>query len=72
MCKIKERKMRKNGQVGGVESTQKLKGRFSGSSHCAKTLVTSDGLPVMLYTGHVINTIREPAFVGMYFYCYER
>lgn len=63
-------KMRKGGQVGGAETTQKLKGRFSGSFHCAKTLVSSHGLPV-LYTGHVINTIREAAFVGMYFYCYE-
>ena len=57
---------------GGVASdpTQKLKGRFTGSFHCAKTLVSSHGLSV-LYTGHVINTVREAAFVGMYFYCYE-
>ncbi|KAL7482081.1 hypothetical protein ACHAW6_007775 [Cyclotella cf. meneghiniana] len=63
---------KKIGQVeySGSESTQKLRGRFSGSWHCAKTLVSSHGLTV-LYTGHVINTIREAAFVGMYFYCYE-
>ena len=61
-----------NTMKGGVASdpTQQLKGRFTGSLHCAKTLVSSHGLPV-LYTGHVINTVREAAFVGMYFYCYE-
>ena len=62
-------KVSKSGQVV-VDSTQKLRGKFTGSIHCAKTLVSSHGLPV-LYTGHVINTIREAAFVGMYFYCYE-
>ena len=62
-------KLKKGGQAA-PESAQKLKGRFTGSLHCAKTLVSSHGLPV-LYTGHVINTIREAAFVGMYFYCYE-
>lgn len=65
-----ERDKMKKGTQSTTESSQKLKGRFIGSFHCAKTLVTSHGLPV-LYTGHVINTIREAAFVGMYFYCYE-
>jgi solute carrier family 25 carnitine/acylcarnitine transporter 20/29 len=65
-----ERDKMKKGAQSATESSQKLKGRFTGSFHCAKTLVTSHGLPV-LYTGHVINTIREAAFVGMYFYCYE-
>ncbi|KAL7457987.1 hypothetical protein ACHAWC_011257, partial [Mediolabrus comicus] len=36
----------------------------------ARTLVSSHG-PTILYTGHVINTIREAAFVGAYFFCYE-
>ncbi|KAL3782979.1 hypothetical protein HJC23_003135 [Cyclotella cryptica] len=66
-------KIRKNSglvESSRPESTQKLKGRFSGSFHCAKTLVSSHGFTI-LYTGHVINTIREAAFVGMYFYCYE-
>lgn len=48
----------------------KPKGRFTSSFHCAKSLVSSHGLTV-LYTGHVINTIREAAFVGTYFFCYE-
>lgn len=65
-----ERDKRKKGGHAGLDSSQKLKGRFNGSLHCAKTLVSSHGLPV-LYTGHVVNTIREAAFVGMYFYCYE-
>ena len=51
--------------------TQQMpKGRFTSSFQCAKTLVSSHGFPV-LYTGHVINTIREAAFVGTYFFCYE-
>mmetsp|Transcript_22130 Transcript_22130/g.46689 ORF Transcript_22130/g.46689 Transcript_22130/m.46689 type:complete len:363 (+) Transcript_22130:246-1334(+) len=46
------------------------KGRFTSSFQCARSLVSSHGLPV-LYTGHVINTLREAAFVGTYFFCYE-
>merc|ERR1712157_98704 len=45
-------------------------GRFTSSSHCARTLVSAHGVTV-LYTGHVINTIREAAFVGCYFFLYE-
>ena len=48
----------------------KPRGKFASSFHCAKTLVSAHGLPV-LYTGHVINTVREAAFVGTYFFCYE-
>lgn len=44
--------------------------RFKGSLHCATTLVKEHGLSV-LYTGNVVNTIREGAFVGCYFYIYE-
>lgn len=65
-----ERDTRKRGLGVSSVKTQMVKGRFTGSFHCAKTLVSSHGLQV-LYTGHVINTIREAAFVGMYFYCYE-
>lgn len=48
----------------------KPQGRFTSSFQCASTLVSSHGASI-LYTGHVINTIREAAFVGAYFYCYE-
>jgi len=44
--------------------------RFKGSLHCASVLVKEHGFSV-LYTGHVVNTIREGAFVGCYFYIYE-
>ena len=44
--------------------------RFRGSLHCASVLVKEHG-PSVLYTGHVVNTIREGAFVGCYFYIYE-
>jgi solute carrier family 25 carnitine/acylcarnitine transporter 20/29 len=46
------------------------RGRFSSSLQCARTLVSSYGVSI-LYTGHVINTVREAAFVGTYFFCYE-
>lgn len=65
-----ERDTGKKGQGASSVKTQIVKGRFTGSFHCATTLVSSHGLPV-LYTGHAINTIREAAFVSMYFYCYE-
>ena len=53
-----------------TQEQPKPRGKFTSSFHCAKTLVSSNGLSV-LYTGHLINTIREAAFVGMYFFCYE-
>jgi hypothetical protein len=46
------------------------RGRFSSSLQCVRTLVSSHGVSI-LYTGHVINTVREAAFVGTYFFCYE-
>mmetsp|Transcript_23727 Transcript_23727/g.67016 ORF Transcript_23727/g.67016 Transcript_23727/m.67016 type:complete len:301 (+) Transcript_23727:108-1010(+) len=46
------------------------KRQFNGSLHCVKSLVQSYGFPV-LYTGHVINTFREAAFLGNYFFMYE-
>jgi len=64
--------MQKSQFVGEKQIIQrnKLRGKFTSSFHCARTLVSSHGIPV-LYTGHVINTFREAAFVGTYFFCYE-
>ena len=56
-------------QLDNVQ-VQKTQGRFTSSLQCARTLISSHG-PTILYTGHVINTIREAAFVGAYFFCYE-
>jgi solute carrier family 25 carnitine/acylcarnitine transporter 20/29 len=56
-----------NGQKNQSHGTR---GRFTSSVHCARTLVSSHGLPI-LYTGHAINTVREAAFVGAYFFFYE-
>ena len=44
--------------------------RYKGSFHCLKTIIGENGLKV-IYTGHVINTFREGAFLGTYFYTYE-
>lgn len=44
--------------------------RFHSSFHCASTLVKEHG-PTVLYTGHVVNTVREAAFMASYFYVYE-
>lgn len=44
--------------------------RFQGSFHCASTLMKEHGF-LVLYTGHGINTIREAAFMGSYFFVYE-
>jgi solute carrier family 25 carnitine/acylcarnitine transporter 20/29 len=44
--------------------------RYKGSFHCLTTLVGEHGWKV-IYTGHVINTFREGAFLGIYFYTYE-
>ena len=44
--------------------------RFRGSFHCASVLMQQHGLQV-LYTGHVVNTLREGAFLACYFYMYE-
>jgi solute carrier family 25 carnitine/acylcarnitine transporter 20/29 len=46
------------------------KKQFHGSFHCVKTLVQTHG-PRIVYTGHVVNTIREAAFIGNYFFVYE-
>ena len=46
------------------------KKQYQGSWHCVKTLVSAHG-PQIVYTGHVINTIREATFIGNYFFVYE-
>jgi solute carrier family 25 carnitine/acylcarnitine transporter 20/29 len=46
------------------------KKEYQTSFHCVKTLVQSHG-PRIVYTGHVINTIREATFIGNYFFVYE-
>lgn len=46
------------------------KKQYQSSFHCVKTLVSSHGLGIV-YTGHVINTFREAAFIGNYFFVYE-
>mmetsp|Transcript_18308 Transcript_18308/g.39571 ORF Transcript_18308/g.39571 Transcript_18308/m.39571 type:complete len:392 (+) Transcript_18308:43-1218(+) len=66
---VQSQREKSNGQQKQIQQ-QKPTGRFTNSFHCAKTLANAHGLPV-LYTGHVINTIREAAFVGTYFFCYE-
>lgn len=44
--------------------------RFRGSLHCARTLVKENGVKI-LYTGYVVNTIREITFLSVYFGVYE-
>jgi len=71
--KLSGSKSHTNHQSSGQRQSQiqqRSTGRFTSSLHCAKSLVSSHGLPV-LYTGHAINTVREAAFVGAYFFCYE-
>lgn len=55
-------------QMDNVQTLQAK--RYRGALHCATVLVKEHG-PSVLYTGHVVNTIREGAFVGCYFYIYE-
>lgn len=52
-------------QVDNVRQKQ-----FTGSLHCLKTLVQTQG-PHIIYTGHVVNTAREGVFLGTYFFVYE-
>jgi len=46
------------------------KQEFQSSFHCLRTLVERHGVGVV-YTGHGVNTLREAAFLGNYFYVYE-
>ena len=43
---------------------------YTGSWNCFATLVRTHG-PGIVYTGHVVNTIREVSFLGPYFFFYE-
>ena len=52
-------------QIDNVRQKQ-----FTGSLHCIKTLVQAHG-PHIIYTGHVVNTVREGVFLGTYFFVYE-
>lgn len=45
-------------------------GKYRSSLNCLTTLTQSFGLPI-IYTGHVINTARESAFLMTYFFVYE-
>ena len=45
--------------------------RFRNSFHCLTTLVKENGSVRILYLGHGVNTLREGAFIGTYFYTYE-
>lgn len=47
-------------------STKQYRSSFS----CVKTLVQSHGVGV-IYTGHIVNTVREATFLGSYFFVYE-
>ena len=44
--------------------------KYRGSWDCAKTLVKNHGVK-MLYTGYVVNNIREIIFCSVYFGAYE-
>jgi hypothetical protein len=46
------------------------KKEFHSSFHCVRTLVERHGMGVV-YTGHGVNTLREAAFLGNYFFVYE-
>jgi len=56
-------------QLDNVQA-ERHRGRFANSFHCAQSLVKTHGATI-LYTGHMINTVREACFVGTYFFCYE-
>jgi hypothetical protein len=44
--------------------------RYKGSLQCAKHLVSQHGVKI-LYTGYLVNNIREIAFCSVYFGFYE-
>lgn len=47
------------------------KKQYSNSFHCFTTLIRQRNGIRIIYTGHVINTIREATFLGNYFFIYE-
>ncbi|CAJ1966304.1 unnamed protein product [Cylindrotheca closterium] len=44
--------------------------QYRSSFSCVKTLIQSHGVGI-IYTGHMINTVREATFLGSYFFVYE-
>ena len=44
--------------------------QYRSSLSCVKTLIQSHGVGI-IYTGHMINTVREATFLGSYFFIYE-
>lgn len=44
--------------------------QYRSSLSCVTTLVQSHGIGV-IYTGHLVNTVREATFLGSYFFVYE-
>jgi len=52
-------------QVDNVRQKQ-----FQGSLDCIKKLTATHGIRI-IYTGHVVNTIREGVFISTYFFTYE-
>lgn len=43
---------------------------YNGSWNCFTTLIRKHGFRI-IYTGHAVNTTREMAFIGPYFFIYE-
>jgi len=48
----------------------KQRREYTGSWNCFTMLIRKHGLGI-IYTGHTVNTIREMAFIGPYFFFYE-
>mmetsp|Transcript_34915 Transcript_34915/g.84493 ORF Transcript_34915/g.84493 Transcript_34915/m.84493 type:complete len:164 (-) Transcript_34915:138-629(-) len=44
--------------------------QYRSSLSCVKTLIQSHGVGI-IYTGHIVNTVREATFLGSYFFVYE-
>jgi len=58
-------------QLDNVKAqTQPQRQQFTSSWNCFTTLIRTNGFQIV-YTGHVVNTIREMTFLGPYFFLYE-
>ena len=64
------KKSSSNNNHKGKQQLHRPRSRFQSSWQCASALCQEHGIRV-LYTGHVVNTVREGAFVACYFYIYE-
>lgn len=53
-----------------LDNLKQPRKEYSGSLDCVSTLLRRHGVSI-LYTGHVVNTIREASFLGPYFFFYE-